>query len=145
MSLRRIFEEMYAIVEGATRHLPWAETSRTLGQGARVTVRASGPRRQVILARQGAPVGLVETDTFIAHGRIPDDAAGVCYPPTPAGLYRVSFTWEIATPLPTLFDLAPAADGDLPQLAPAEAKVPAPAASHVTQLLAEGEALPGDL
>lgn len=128
MSLRAIFAEMYAIVEGATQHLPWAETSRTLGQGARVTVRASGRRRQVILARQGAPVGLVETTTFCAHGRIPDDAAGVCYLPTASGLYRVSFTWEIPAPPATLFDLPPAAD-----------------AGYVRALLAEGAPLPEGL
>jgi hypothetical protein len=119
VSLRTIFETLYAEAEAA------GEASRQLAQGARVTVRVRADRRQVILSRQGAPVGLVETDTFIAYGRIPAAAEGVCYLPR-AGLYRVAYTWETPPPPLTLFDLPPADE----------------AGTDVRRLLDEGERLP---
>jgi hypothetical protein len=121
VTLRRIFEELYA-----TAALQ-GEASRQLAQGAAILVRVDGQRRQVVLSRQGVPLGTIEIITFQAHGGIPDYAVGVSYLPTASGRYRVAFTWEVVPPLPTLFDLSPTNE------------------SHVTRLLREGEPLPGSL
>jgi hypothetical protein len=137
MSLRSRFAELYATAELQ------GEASAELAGGAALTVTIRGGRRQVVISRTMVPVGLVETDTFMAHGHIPDDAVGVCWFWNKRHGYRVSFTWEITPPPASLFDLAPAADVVSPQLASGEAK--APASSHVTQLLVEGERLPEGL
>lgn len=100
MSLRRLFDRLYAEAEVA------GEASATLQGGAAVRVRVAGRRRQVVLSRQGAPVGAVELITFQGCGRIPDAAEGVCWLPR-AGLYRVSYTWEEAPARAALFELAP--------------------------------------
>lgn len=106
MTLRSRFAELYATAELR------GEARAQLAGGAALLVRVGGERRQVVISRQGAPVGMVETDTFVAHGNIPAAAAGVCWLPTRAGLYRVSFTWEVPAPPLTLFDLAPAGDAE---------------------------------
>jgi hypothetical protein len=58
-------------------------------------------RRQLIIGRQGVPVGVDETVTFVRDARIPPHAEGVCYFPTPHGWYFVVFTWSaVAIALP---------------------------------------------
>lgn len=97
MSLRARFTQLYATAE-----LQGSAVAELEG-GAALRVRVAGGRRQVVISRQGAPVGLVETTTFCAHGQIPDDAEGVCWLPTVLDTYRVSFTWEVAPPPAGLF------------------------------------------
>lgn len=65
MSLRSRFAELYATAELQ------GEARAQLAGGAALLVRVGGERRQVVISRQGAPVGMVETDTFCAHGQIP--------------------------------------------------------------------------
>jgi hypothetical protein len=99
MSLRRIFEELYTATDGGTSET--REARRTLEHGATILVRRRGRERQVVLGRPGAPVGLVELDTFRVHGAIPDHAEGTCYLPTASGWYYVAYRWADA---PSLFD-----------------------------------------
>ena len=96
MSLPRLFTELYAAAVTTGR-----PAFRRLRQGATVKVRVDGRRRQVILGRQGAPVGEAEEATFRRDGRVPDDAARVAYDPTPDRWHYVAYTWEEP---PGLFD-----------------------------------------
>lgn len=62
-------------------------------------------RRQLLIGRQGVSVGLDETATFLRDAKIPPDAAGVCYFPTPAGWFFLVYTWDapaIALPIEEL-------------------------------------------
>ncbi len=55
--LRRVFETLYAEALARAQPERRGEAHRRLGNGATITVRAQGARRQVLLGRQGAPVG----------------------------------------------------------------------------------------
>lgn len=99
MSLPKIFAELYA--EAAARATPSqrGESFKRLQQGATITVRSQGRRRQVLLGRQLAPVGEVEIETFRRDGRIPADAERRDYQAGP--WHYVALTWEEP---PGLFD-----------------------------------------
>ena len=103
MSLRQIFQELYAAAELRAIGSQRGEAARELAGGASITVRQQERRRQVILSRQGAPVSLVEEATFCRDGQIPPDAARAEH--QRGGLCRVSFTWELpaATQQPFAF------------------------------------------
>jgi hypothetical protein len=96
MSLRTLLARMEG--ESAAH----GEASATLAGGATLRLRADGLRRQLVIGRVGAPVGLVETQTFLAHGDIPPNACAWCALPT-AGAYRLVVEWE--RPPATLWDL----------------------------------------
>lgn len=101
MSLTTIFRELYA--SAATGRSAY----KALGQGATIRVRADGRRRQVILGRRGASIGLGEDATFRRDGRIPAEAVGVCWFATASGEWLVSYTWEERTLTLPLEDLPP--------------------------------------
>jgi hypothetical protein len=95
MTLRTIFEELYANAAiRATAERP-GESFRQLGKGAAILVRAQGRKRQVILSRRGAPVGEAEIATFRRDGQIPEHAARVDYPAT-RRMHFTALTWEEA-------------------------------------------------
>ncbi len=90
--LRRVFETLYAEALARAADDRRGEASRRLGNGATVAVRAQGVRRQVLLGRQGAPVGEAEVVTFRRDGGVPGDAERRDYA---AGRWHyVALTWE---------------------------------------------------
>jgi hypothetical protein len=114
------------------------EAAGDLPDGLSALVRIAGERHQVVF-RAPRPIGLVEAIRLRAEAGVPDRAAAVRYPPTAAGVHRLSVTWEAVAPAPTIFDLPPQ------PAAPAPKPKPAPARGRVWQLLETGEPLPGSL
>jgi hypothetical protein len=96
MSLRSIFSERYAAAAALQTAEKPGEAFASLRQGATIRVRVHGRRRQVILGRQGAPVGEGEIATFRRDGRIPAEATREDYPPTTLRWFFVALTWEEA-------------------------------------------------
>ena len=148
MTLRdRYARALSAALARETPEAPGVSAWEKLQNGAQFAVKVHGRRRQVILARQHTPVGFpTEEATFCRHFEVPTFARRQDLGRAADGWYKVAYTWEVsgaASAEATQQELAPAADGDLPQFAPGEAK--APAGSDVTQLLAEGERLPEGL
>lgn len=94
MSLRTVFKELYAAAEQRQTAARPGEALRVLKQGAEVTVRAQGRRRQVILSRRRVPVSEVEIKTFMRDGEIPDHAVRRDWPKTARGWCYVDFIWE---------------------------------------------------
>lgn len=109
MSLRRIFEECYAEAEKRATPERFGDAYRRLAKGAEIRVRSQGRRRQVVLSRQGAPVGDVEEVIFRRDGGIPPEAERRAYA-TVSGWHYVALTWEAP---PSLWDgVMP--EGELP-------------------------------
>lgn len=95
MSLRSIFEELYATAAARASDARPGEAFRQLGKGAAIRVRVLGRRRQVILSRKGAPVGEPEILTFRRDGAVPEYATRQDYPGQ-QGMHYVALTWEEA-------------------------------------------------
>jgi hypothetical protein len=131
-------EQLRALLTAARAQ---GEAQGDLEDGMGVLVRVKDERHQLVFRRQGAPIGLVEAISLRVAGDVPDHAAAVNYPPTDAGVHRLSLTWEAEAPARTIFDLPPQPAAHAPAAPPR----PAPARGHVWQLLAEGEPLPGSL
>ena len=103
MSLRSIFSELYKEAAArATADAP-GEAIKYLGQGAEITVRSQGRKRQVILSRRGVFVSETEVATFRRDGQIPPDAVQTAYASRDDRKHIV-LTWEAP---PTLFEGMP--------------------------------------
>src|SRR5262249_22790196 len=98
MSLSILYQELHrrALVSGEPR-------SQTLTGGARLTVRASGGRTILTIARKGKAVGETELSTFRAACGVPDTAErrpemGQNRMEHEGSLWHYcSFTWEEST------------------------------------------------
>jgi hypothetical protein len=93
MSLRSIFSERYAEATARQRDDAPGEAFAQLKQGAAITVRVQGRRRQVILSRHKVFVSEAEIATFRRDGRIPPDATRADYT-SRDGRCHVALTWE---------------------------------------------------
>ena len=87
MSLRTLLARL------ATEAELSGERSAQLHGGAELRYRVRGSRRQLIISRTCAPVGVTELATFLAHGGVPPDATAWCALPV-AGRWRVVVEWE---------------------------------------------------
>jgi hypothetical protein len=112
------------------------EAAGDLADDISALVRIKGERHQVVF-RAPRPISIIEAIRLRVEAGVPDHAGAVRYPPTDAGVHRLSVTWEVEAPAPTIFDL--------PVQPPAPAPPPAPTRGHVWQLLLDGEPLPGSL
>jgi hypothetical protein len=92
MTLRHVFLELYEVALARATPAQRGESFRRLKNGATITVRAQGRKRQVLLGRQSAPVGEGEEATFRRDGQIPADAERREYQAGP--WHYVALTWE---------------------------------------------------
>ncbi|NNJ13626.1 hypothetical protein EKD04_025195 [Chloroflexales bacterium ZM16-3] len=97
MRLALLFDEALACAERRAAHSPTRRGASVwvpLPRGATFAVRADATRIQVVLARQGVPVGFpVEEATFCRWFRVPATAARRDHGRTRDGWFKVSFTW----------------------------------------------------
>jgi hypothetical protein len=96
MSLRSIFSERYAAAAALQTAEKPGEAFTQLKQGAAITVRVQGRKRQVILSRHKVFVSEAEIATFRRDGRIPPDATRADYTTRRDGRCHVALTWEEA-------------------------------------------------
>jgi hypothetical protein len=94
MSLRSTFDRLYKEAGARQTADRPGEAVASLRQGATIRVRVHDRRRQVILGRQGAPVGEGEVATFRRDGRVPAEATREDYAPTATRWFFVALRWE---------------------------------------------------
>jgi hypothetical protein len=105
MTLRSTFTRLYAEAAARQRDDAPGESYAALRHGADIKVRVQGRRRQIILGRQGAPVGEGEIVTFRRDGSIPPEATRADY--QARRWHYVALSWEAA---PSLFEGMPEAE-----------------------------------
>jgi hypothetical protein len=97
MTLTRLFDETLARAERHAAHSPTQRGASAwvpLPKGATFTVRVDATRIQVVLAREGVPIGVpTEEATFCRCFGVPTTAERCNHGCLHDGWYKVSFTW----------------------------------------------------
>jgi hypothetical protein len=108
MSLLSTIAALYA--EAAARQRPGVpgKAYKALKGGASIAALVLGQRRQLILGRQGAPVGETEITTFRRDGNVPESATRRDYR-TAKGWHYVALSWDAP---PTLWQMP---EAELPE------------------------------